>query len=87
MQERDSRESGHGDGMHITCIGQMNGDKKQEERTGGGRRSWGRFQGRMGYGASSRTPSRPSLVLPFPHHLSAIDHRHNFRLSIFLPGP
>lgn len=27
-QERDSRESRHGDGMHITCTGQINGDRR-----------------------------------------------------------
>lgn len=71
-QERDSRENRHGDGMYITCIGQITRDKRQGERTGRGHRSWGQFQGRMGHGASSRSPSLPSLVLPFPtasfHH-------------------
>lgn len=54
-------------------------ESEQEEKDTG----HGQCQENIGYGASSRSPSLPSLVLPFALSIFPPQtHRHNFQLSV-----
>jgi hypothetical protein len=59
-------------------------DKEREQKKATGLPNWQedccQLQERMGYSASSRSPSPPSLVLPFPHSIFPPQtHRHGFQ--------